>query len=187
MAEKEGGKACMEKSAQLLFTPDLINFWLTGERGNEITMASTSQMLNQKTRNWDFELLDQLKLPTNFLGQLWEPGHLVGMVSGAAKKRMQCENLPVYTVGSHDTASAVAGVPAVDGKDFAYLSSGTWSLMGVENEEPLCDSRSEELDLPMNSELMEVFGTSKTSVACGLFRSVVVIGSQEVRILITNN
>ena len=58
---------------------------------------------------------------------------------------MQCENLPVYTVGSHDTASAVAGVPAVDGKDFAYLSSGTWSLMGVENEEPLCDSRSEEL------------------------------------------
>ena len=145
MAEKEGGKACMEKSAQLLFTPDLINFWLTGERGNEITMASTSQMLNQKTRNWDFELLDQLKLPTNFLGQLWEPGHLVGMVSGAAKKRIQCENLPVYTVGSHDTASAVAGVPAVDGKDFAYLSSGTWSLMGVENEEPLCDSRSEEL------------------------------------------
>ena len=58
---------------------------------------------------------------------------------------MQCENLPVYTVGSNDTASAVAGVPAVDGKDFAYLSSGTWSLMGVENEEPLCDSRSEEL------------------------------------------
>ena len=145
MAEKEGGKACMEKSAQLLFTPDLINFWLTGERGNEITIASTSQMLNQKTRNWDFELLDQLKLPTNFLGQLWEPGHLVGMVSGAAKKRIHCENLPVYTVGSHDTASAVAGVPAVDGKDFAYLSSGTWSLMGVENEEPLCDSRSEEL------------------------------------------
>ena len=58
------------KIARLLFTPDLINFWLTGERGNEITMASTSQMLNQKTRNWDFELLDQLKLPTNFLGQL---------------------------------------------------------------------------------------------------------------------
>ena len=59
---------------------------------SEITMASTSQMLNQKTK-WDFELLDQLKLPTNFLVQLWEPGHLVGMVSGAAKKRIRCEKI----------------------------------------------------------------------------------------------
>ena len=145
MAEKEGGKACMEKSAQLLFTPDLVNFWLTGERGNEITMASTSQMLNQKTRNWDFELLDQLKLPTNFLVN---SGSLaIWLVWSQVQQKKECsvKITGLHRWFPHDTASAVAGVPAVDGKDFAYLSSGTWSLMGVENEEPLCDSRSEEL------------------------------------------
>ena len=108
-------------------------------------MASTSQMLNQKTRNWDYELLERLELPTSFLGQLWEPGHLVGPVTGEAERKIQCSNLPVYTVGSHDTASAVAGVPASGKEDFAYLSSGTWSLMGVESERPLCDSQSQRL------------------------------------------
>ena len=81
-------------------------------------------------------------IPTGFLGQLWEPGHLVGMVHGKAKDKIQSENLPVYTVGSHDTASAVAGVPASSDGDFAFLSSGTWSLMGVENDRALCDSQS---------------------------------------------
>lgn len=145
MAEKESGQACMDRSDQMLFTPDLINFWLTGKKGNEITMASTSQMLNQESRTWDLEFLESLGLPTSFLGDLWEPGHLVGPVQGAAKNRIQCDHLPVYTVGSHDTASAVAGVPAVGESDFAYLSSGTWSLMGVENEKALCDPISEKL------------------------------------------
>ena len=142
MAEKESAQTCMENSDQMLFTPDLINFWLTGEKGNEITMASTSQMLNQETRNWDFEFLKDLGIPSDFLGQLWEPGHLVGMVHGKAKDKIQCENLRVYTVGSHDTASAVAGVPASSDGDFAFLSSGTWSLMGVENDRALCDPQS---------------------------------------------
>ena len=150
MAEKESAQICMEHSDHMLFTPDLINFWLTGEKGNEITMASTSQMLNQETRNWDFEFLKDLGIPTGFLGQLWEPGHLVGMVHGKAKQRIQCENLPVYTVGSHDTASAVVGVPALSDGDFAYLSSGTWSLMGVENDQALCDPQS--LDLGFTNE-----------------------------------
>ena len=145
MSEKEKDQACLRNSEHLLFTPDLINFWLTGEMGNEITMASTSQMLNQETREWDFEFLEKLGLPTGFLGSLWEPGHLVGKVRGHAQSKILCDQLPVYTVGSHDTASAVAGVPAVDANDFAYLSSGTWSLMGVENQKPLCDPKSEEL------------------------------------------
>ena len=77
-----------------LFTPDLINFWLTGEKGNEITMASTSQMLNQSTRAWDFELLDRLNLPTHMLGELWEPGHLVGTVRGAARIKFAAKICP---------------------------------------------------------------------------------------------
>ncbi|MBP52402.1 MAG: rhamnulokinase [Opitutae bacterium] len=145
MAEKENGQVCLEKSDRLLFTPDLINFWLTGEKGNEITIASTSQMLNQATRDWDFEFLHRLGIPTQCLGQLWEPGHLVGPVAGAAKSKIQCQNLPVFTVGSHDTASAVAGVPALESSDFAYLSSGTWSLMGVEIEKAICDAQSDKL------------------------------------------
>ena len=145
MAEKEAGQSCLRESDQLLFTPDLINFWLTGEKGNEITMASTSQMLDQKTRNWDSRLLEQLGIPTQMLGDLWEPGHHVGQVTGASRDKIRCGHLPVYTVGSHDTASAVAGVPAGPGGDFAYLSSGTWSLMGVELDQPLCDPESDQL------------------------------------------
>ena len=145
MAEKEAGQSCLRESDQLLFTPDLINFWLTGEKGNEITMASTSQMLDQKTRNWDSGLLEQLGIPTQILGDLWEPGHHVGQVTGASRDKIRCGDLPVYTVGSHDTASAVAGVPAGPGGDFAYLSSGTWSLMGVELDQPLCDPESDQL------------------------------------------
>ena len=145
MAEKEAGQSCLRESDQLLFTPDLINFWLTGEKGNEITMASTSQMLDQKTRNWDSGLLEQLGIPTQILGDLWEPGHHVGQVTGASRDKIRCGDLPVYTVGSHDTASAVAGVPAGPGGDFAYLSSGTWSLMGVELDQPLCDPESDKL------------------------------------------
>jgi rhamnulokinase len=142
MAETESNQFCLSQSDRLLFTPDLINFWLTGEKGNEITMASTSQMLNQQTRDWDNEFLDKLGIPTNMLGELWEPGHRVGDVTGGAKEKIACKNLSVFTVGSHDTASAVAGVPAVGGQDFAYLSSGTWSLMGVEQSNPLCDPES---------------------------------------------
>ncbi len=145
MAEKEANQSCLDASQNLLFTPDLINFWLTGEKGNEITMASTSQMLNQSSRAWDFELLDRLNLPTHMLGELWEPGHLVGTVRGCAQDKIRCQDLPVFTVGSHDTASAVAGVPASTGSDFAYLSSGTWSLMGVELDQPLCDAESDQL------------------------------------------
>ena len=145
MAEREADQSCLNESDQLLFTPDLINFWLTGKKGNEITMASTSQMLNQKTRDWDYDLLGRLGIPTQMLGELWEPGHRVGEVFGAPKEKIRCGDLPVYTVGSHDTASAVAGVPAGPGGDFAYLSSGTWSLMGVEIEHPLCDQESDQL------------------------------------------
>jgi len=145
MAEKESGQSCLKESDRLLFTPDLINFWLTGEKGNEITMASTSQMLNQETRNWDYDLLERLGIPTKMLGELWEPGQLVGKVTGASREKIRCVDLPVCTVGSHDTASAVAGVPASPGGDFAYLSSGTWSLMGVEVDRPLCDQESDRL------------------------------------------
>lgn len=145
MAEREADQSCLNESDQLLFTPDLINFWLTGNKGNEITMASTSQMLNQKTRDWDYDLLGRLGIPTQMLGELWEPGHRVGEVFGTSKEKIRCGDLPVYTVGSHDTASAVAGVPAGPGGDFAYLSSGTWSLMGVEIEHPLCDQESDQL------------------------------------------
>jgi len=145
MAEREADQSCLNESDQLLFTPDLINFWLTGKKGNEITMASTSQMLNQKTRDWDYDLLGRLGIPNQMLGELWEPGHRVGEVLGASKEKVRCGDLPVYTVGSHDTASAVAGVPAGSGGDFVYLSSGTWSLMGVEIDHPLCDQESDQL------------------------------------------
>ena len=132
MAETESNQSCLSESDHLLFTPDLINFWLTGQKGNEITMASTSQMLNQQTRKLGQGVFGQIGYPHRYAGRAlgtWSPSGRCDWW-GSGKDWMQ--NLSVFTVGSHDTASAVAGVPALREQDFAYLSSGTWSLMGIE-------------------------------------------------------
>jgi rhamnulokinase len=116
----------LEVAHSLLTMPNLINFWLTGARVNEFTHSTTTQMYNPTLRDWDGELLETLGLPTHFLPNVVPPGKAIG----------KYHDVPVHTVGSHDTASAVVAVPATS-PDFAYISSGTWSLMGVETDAPL--------------------------------------------------
>ena len=97
-------QSCLSESDRLLFTPDLINFWLAGEKGNEITMASTSQMLYQKNRDWNRQLLDQLGIPTQMLVELWEPGHYVGLVTGASWEKIAlviCLSTPWVSTTPH--------------------------------------------------------------------------------------
>ncbi len=110
----------------LLFTPDLISYWLTGEKIAEHSIASTSQMLDVHTRQWSDELLDKLNIPRHFLPPIVNAGTWRGSYEG----------IPVFTVGGHDTASAVAAVPAKT-QNYAYLSSGTWSLFGLETRQPV--------------------------------------------------
>jgi rhamnulokinase len=115
-------------AARILMIPDLLSHRLTGVAGTEITNASTTGLLDPVTRSWSAEVADAVGVDPGLFAPLREPGGPAGFAREF--------DAPVYTVGSHDTASAVAAVPAV-GEDFAYISSGTWSLVGVELREPV--------------------------------------------------
>ena len=124
-----------------LLVPDLVTFWLTGQQHAERTNASTTALLNVGTGEWDFELIEQLGLPRSIFPTLIDAGSAVGGLLPAVAARVGLPSLEVSTVGSHDTASAVVAVPAVD-EDFAYISSGTWSLVGVELPSPVTSEAS---------------------------------------------
>lgn len=114
----------------LLLIPDLINFYLTGKRVAEYTNATTTQMVNASTRQWDYELLNRLGLPVNVLPEIISPGTNLGPIR--AELGIDAH---VVAPATHDTGSAIAGAPIRDG--WAYISSGTWSLVGVERDEVL--------------------------------------------------
>jgi rhamnulokinase len=129
----------------LLLIPDLLAYWLTGNAGAEITNASTTQLLDVRRRSWATSLMDRAGIPRRLFPQLRQPGDTIGIllpeVATAARMDVRPRPLPLIAVGSHDTASAVASVPAV-GSDFAYISCGTWSLVGVELDQPILSEAS---------------------------------------------
>jgi rhamnulokinase len=130
-------------AATALLLPDLFGYWLTGVVGAEVTNASTTGLLDPRTRSWDLDLAERVGVPASLLPALRRPGDVVGaLLPHVAEATGLPSSTPVLAVGSHDTASAVVAVPAVDG-GAAYISSGTWSLVGVELPEPLlgADSR----------------------------------------------
>ena len=118
---------------RLLMIPDLLAYWLTGEQGAEVTNASTTQLLDVRTRAWATKLIEKIGVDPALFPPLREPGTVIG----------SCDGTPVIAVGSHDTASAVVGVPAADER-FAYISCGTWSLVGVELSQPVLTDASRE-------------------------------------------
>lgn len=126
----------LNEAADLLFMPDLISYWLTGRRVQERTIASTSQMYNPTTRTWDAGLIKAMGFPPDLFKELTDPGTVLGPVTAEVAAVTGLQDVQVVTVGGHDTASAVAAVPATGGI-VAYLSSGTWSLMGVERPQPM--------------------------------------------------
>jgi rhamnulokinase len=115
-----------EAARQVLLIPDLLAYWLTGEIGAEYTNASTTELMDVRTGNWSLPLVAELGLRPSLLPAIRPPGSLIGSYDGT----------PVVAVGSHDTASAVVGVPA-SGENFAYISCGTWSLVGLELSSPV--------------------------------------------------
>jgi rhamnulokinase len=126
----------LDSAQALLFMPDLFHFFFTGIRVNELTDASTSQMYNPQTRTWAYEMVRAFGLPAHILGSLVAPGTVLGPLRRTVAGETGLSPVPVIAPASHDTASAVAAVPA-QGLAWAYLSSGTWSLMGVELPAPL--------------------------------------------------
>jgi rhamnulokinase len=120
---------------RFLNMPDLFNYWLTGVDKSEATIASTTQFFNPETMTWATELLKRLDIPTEMLGEIVEPGTRLGPM-------LEAPHAPVYATAGHDTAAAVAAVPAEDGKNWCYISSGTWSLMGLELDKPIINEQS---------------------------------------------
>ncbi len=124
----------LERADTMLLIPDLVTFLLTGQRIGELTNASTTGLLNVATGRWDDALMATVQLPSRILPPLVEPGTAIGPITDAALS--MAKRLVLTTVGSHDTASAVVAVPATS-SDFAYISCGTWGLVGVETEHPV--------------------------------------------------
>lgn len=133
---RRNGCEALAHADKILFIPDALIYMLTGEAVMESTVASTSQMLNPQTGDLDEELLKAIGLTRDRFGRLVQPGERVGVLSAQVQEATGLGAIPVIAVGSHDTASAVAAVPATDAH-FAYLSCGTWSLLGVESPTPI--------------------------------------------------
>ncbi|MBV9443926.1 MAG: rhamnulokinase [Acidobacteriaceae bacterium] len=130
-------------ATKLLFMPDLFNYFLTGTYAAERTIASTSQMYNPVRKKFATDMLRKLGIPGGFFPELIDPGAELGPVLPAIADRCGLDHeTSVFTTASHDTASAVAAVPATDSENWCYISSGTWSLMGVELRAPVIDDSS---------------------------------------------
>ena len=143
------GTAELEAAETMLLLPDLLSYWLTGEVGAERTNASTTQLYDVHSREWSLDLAKRLGLPWSILPPLRDPGSVSGPVLAEVGEQIGASGVPVIAVGSHDTASAVVGVPALaepGEESFAYISSGTWSLVGLELEEPVLSEAARQAD-----------------------------------------
>ncbi|NBB83162.1 MAG: rhamnulokinase [Alphaproteobacteria bacterium] len=138
VAHQQAEPQVLAAADRLLFTPDLLHYLLTGVRRNESSIASTSQMIDPTTGAWATDLLEALGLPTGMLGEIVRPGTVIGPLRDDVAEEVGADGrLRIITPACHDTASAVAAVPADPASHWAYLSSGTWSLLGVELNEPV--------------------------------------------------
>nr|WP_307050471.1 rhamnulokinase family protein [Streptomyces achromogenes] len=134
--------AQLAQARRLLLIPDLLTYWLTGEQGTELTNASTTQLIDPRTGDWSHAVADRLGIDLTLFAPLRRPGDPAGLLRDRVLEETGLTGpVPVTTVGSHDTASAVAAVPAVDER-FAYICTGTWSLAGLELTAPVLTEES---------------------------------------------
>ena len=138
---RRNNDSALNAAAKILFMPDALMYMLTGQAVCEYTILSTSQMLNPRTKKIETELLDVIGLKESQFGRYVNPGERVGMLTPEVQQLTGLGPVPVVAVAGHDTASAVAAVPAHD-PNFAYLSCGTWSLLGIETKDAIINQKS---------------------------------------------
>jgi rhamnulokinase len=146
-AAKLAGTPGLDVAKRLLFMPDLLSYWLCGVQKNELTIASTSQFYDPAKKRWSTELFETLGLPPVILGDIVLPGTRLGGLLDELRDTCALGPTSVFATAGHDTASAVAAVPATGERTWCYISSGTWSLMGVEIDEPVVTPKALELTL----------------------------------------
>ncbi|HEX5789527.1 MAG TPA: rhamnulokinase family protein [Luteolibacter sp.] len=133
LAEVQRNNPVLAAADKLMFVPDILAYWLTGRQAVERTIASTSQLLNPVTGDWAWEVIEALGLPKRIFGKIIEPGTVLGMIREEVASAIGKSDIPVVAIASHDTAAAVSGIPML-GSDNLWLSSGTWSIMGIETQ-----------------------------------------------------
>ncbi len=138
-------EAHLERAKTLLLVPDLLHFWLTGKKVCERTNASTTQFYDATTGNWALGLLEKLGLPSHFLPPIVEAGTNLGTLTPSLAKELGLQQAEVIAVGTHDTASAVVAIPLTEHS--AYISSGTWSLIGLETKKAVLTSAALEANI----------------------------------------
>ncbi len=136
LAEARKGSPALANAGRLLFVPDLLGYWLSGRQAVERTVASTSQLIDATTGEWAWGVIDALGLPRQIFGEIVAPGTVLGPIRDEVAAFIGRAGIPVVASASHDTASAVAGIP-MSGAGSLWLSSGTWSIMGVEEDEAI--------------------------------------------------
>ncbi len=136
----------LERADQLLLTPDLFTYFLTGEKHAEYSIASTTQLMEANARTWSKEVLEKLNIPEHILGKIIPSGTIAGYLSDAVREELGLDRVPVAAVASHDTQSALIAVPAKE-DDFIFLSCGTWSLLGTELRKPIINAKSEKYNI----------------------------------------
>jgi len=171
----------LEAAETLLLVPDLFHYWMTGRIVAEYTNATTTQFYDARGQGWALDLLEELDLPTRFLPPVVAPGTILGeLLPGVGEEAALRGSVPVIACATHDTASAVAAVPGLDERS-AYISSGTWSLVGVETREPILSERARELNFTNEGGVGGLSGFSRTSPGSGCFRNTSVDGSVKAR------
>lgn len=141
LASGNSGDKSLEKASKLLFTADLISFLLCGEKYAEYTLASTSQLMDMRKGEWSKEIFDAFGLKQSLVPEIVPPGTKAGKLKKEIADELGCPQIPVIASASHDTAAAVAAVPAGKSSRWAYLSSGTWSLMGIETKHAIINDK----------------------------------------------
>ncbi|SFS56128.1 rhamnulokinase family protein [Paenibacillus sp. BC26] len=144
-ALKEANSPLLEGAERFLMIPDLLRYFLTGEMHNEFSNATTTQLYNPLEARWDQPLLEAIGISPSLFGDVVQPGARVGQLRPSLMEELGIGAVPVYAAAEHDTGSAVAAVPALE-RDFAYLSCGTWSLMGTEIDRPIINELAQELN-----------------------------------------
>ena len=144
-AMQQDGNVAMKMAEKVLFVPDALSWMLTGEVVCEYTIASTSQMLDPRTGDFSEKLIESVGMKRSQFGRMVQPGTRIGVLTEEVQKMTGLGAIPVIAVAGHDTGAAVAAVPAKD-EQFAYLSSGTWSLMGIETKKAIINDRSYDLN-----------------------------------------
>lgn len=143
---KENRPYILEEADTLLFMPDLLAYMLTGVKSTEYSIATTSQMVDLKTQNWSEEILDAFGIKKDLLTDIVATGTVIGQLSDEICEELGVPKADVISVASHDTQSAVSAAPC-EYEDFAFISSGTWSLFGTEVKEPIINEASKRLNV----------------------------------------